>query len=561
METRAAAAATGLAVARPPLVLLLLPCPALVRVAAALDAASLRRLRATCAALRLVSERLARAAFGGYAAAPAEELLLLLREGQVLPVQPVRLPALAFGARPPPLNSPLELDALLQLAVLDGKLAALAAGASVGSLVSSALAEKLLPNEFAGPGGHLARWSRLQVAKMVPDEALAARALGCSRPLYFGPHKLATHSAALRERLQRDEEEQPRKRRPIAGSDSATADTIANVDAENRTMESDHGGGSGSGSPFSSNDDDDDDDDSYVVCAAEREAIDLIIGRNTSPAFYHLKQDFLNGIVNALQNQFAFCSQVLRFPPLQPITEMPDPTAFACHVSRAAGCRVATPERVRALYTAGFFLVDDFVPAAEVAAVYSRCREFVRLTDALAARKLSPEELELELGEERPEFLMSRGDPPSARGDCLQFLSRDRRPGSAAPFSLVLDRLTVLGEELGAVVRLQGGKESQLAHYPGAGTGYRRHRDAIPDDGSRVTNNRRITAIAYCTPDWRNAEQHGGALRLFCCHLPNQPVCDVAPRPGRLLVFLSGVVDHAVMPSVIPRVAITTWFW
>ena len=547
--------------------MLLLPGPALVRVAVALDAVSLRRLRATCAVLLLVSNRLARAAFGGYAVTPAEELLLLLREGQAPPAQPVRLPALAFGARPPPLGSRLELDALLQLAVLDGKLTALRAGASVGSLVSSALAEKLLPNEFAGQEGHLARWGRLQVAQLVSDAALAAHVLGCSRPLYFGPRKLAIHCAALRGCAQRADDEhgeQPRKHQPKTEGEGEAGETMAGGDVEVSAMECEpslDGDDDDDNDDDDNDEDDDDEDDGYEVRAPEREAIDLIIGRGASPAVYYLKQDFLNGIVDVLENQFAFCSQVLRFPPLRPSAEVPDPIAFACHVSRAARCRVVTPERVRALYEAGFFLVDDFVPPAEVAAVYSRCCEFVRLTDALTARKLSPEELELELGEERPEFLMSRGDPPSARGDCLQFLSRDRRPGSVAPLSLVLDRLTALGEELGAVVRLQGGKESQLAHYPGAGTGYRRHRDATPDDGNSVSDNRRITAIAYCTPGWSNAEQHGGALRLFGCHLPNQPVCDVAPSPGRLLVFLSGVIDHEVMSSHIARVAVTTWFW
>lgn len=36
-------------------------------------------------------------------------------------------------------------------------------------------------------------------------------------------------------------------------------------------------------------------------------------------------------------------------------------------------------------------------------------------------------------------------------------------------------------------------------------------------------------------------------------------VVDVAPISGRLVVFLSGAIDHAVLPSHQPRVALTAW--
>ena len=37
-------------------------------------------------------------------------------------------------------------------------------------------------------------------------------------------------------------------------------------------------------------------------------------------------------------------------------------------------------------------------------------------------------------------------------------------------------------------------------------------------------------------------------------------VVDVAPLAGRLVLFLSGAVEHAVLPTKAERVAVTAWF-
>ena len=37
-------------------------------------------------------------------------------------------------------------------------------------------------------------------------------------------------------------------------------------------------------------------------------------------------------------------------------------------------------------------------------------------------------------------------------------------------------------------------------------------------------------------------------------------VVDVAPVAGRLVLFLSGAVEHAVLPTKAERVAVTAWF-
>lgn len=38
-----------------------------------------------------------------------------------------------------------------------------------------------------------------------------------------------------------------------------------------------------------------------------------------------------------------------------------------------------------------------------------------------------------------------------------------------------------------------------------------------------------------------------------------EPVVDVAPMAGRLVMFLSGAVEHAVLPNLAQRVALTAW--
>lgn len=90
--------------------------------------------------------------------------------------------------------------------------------------------------------------------------------------------------------------------------------------------------------------------------------------------------------------------------------------------------------------------------------------------------------------------------------------------------------------------------ELQLAHYPGTGAGYQRHRDAFPGD-----DNRRLTAICYLNPGW--TPTHGGQLRLCC-----EPAVELEPRLDRLVVFRSEVIEHEVRPSLADRFAVTAWY-
>ncbi len=145
--------------------------------------------------------------------------------------------------------------------------------------------------------------------------------------------------------------------------------------------------------------------------------------------------------------------------------------------------------------------------------------------------------------------------------------------------------------------------ELQLALYPQeeGGCQYVKHRDALPTDDPSSTERKvglchnflhlpctpqksqvnsyiriavmtvpklgnnlccvQVTAILYTSTGWR--QQDGGMLRLWQppgTHMDGSAEeTDIEPLGGRLVLFLSGALDHAVQPSAAARVALTAW--
>ncbi|KAI9322788.1 hypothetical protein BX666DRAFT_1898466 [Dichotomocladium elegans] len=153
----------------------------------------------------------------------------------------------------------------------------------------------------------------------------------------------------------------------------------------------------------------------------------------------------------------------------------------------------------------------------------------------------------------------------TARDDWITWLDPQQRASgkNGVHLQAVLDFISgPLHDDLAKMIRLNGRTEYQLAVYnPGMGARYERHRDAFPTDDPEDTHQRRITAILYLNPGWTPG--HGGELKIYGRTSPNG-VTDAADRTvdpllGKLVIFLSGVVDHAVLPANTQRVALTAW--
>jgi SM-20-related protein len=89
--------------------------------------------------------------------------------------------------------------------------------------------------------------------------------------------------------------------------------------------------------------------------------------------------------------------------------------------------------------------------------------------------------------------------------------------------------------------------ELHYAWYP-AGAGYVRHVDRPENRNARL-----ISLVLYLNEDW--ASDDGGALRIF-----DESPQDIEPVGGRLVIFVSEGVEHAVLPARRPRLSLTGWF-
>jgi SM-20-related protein len=94
--------------------------------------------------------------------------------------------------------------------------------------------------------------------------------------------------------------------------------------------------------------------------------------------------------------------------------------------------------------------------------------------------------------------------------------------------------------------------EAQFLHYPPGGF-YRRHIDALRGERNRI-----VSMIAYLNEDWTTAD--GGALSVWAAGGVGEPIEDVVPLAGTIVLMLSEEVPHESRVAQRERRAIAGWF-
>lgn len=137
---------------------------------------------------------------------------------------------------------------------------------------------------------------------------------------------------------------------------------------------------------------------------------------------------------------------------------------------------------------------------------------------------------------------------PEIRGDAICWL----RPGMAGydhPFlGWMAAFRTALNDHFSMGLRSH---EFHFARY-GVGKGYQKHIDQ-----HRGTDHRKVSVVFYLNPGWDPA--NGGELSLYQPRDPDAEMARIAPLGGRLIVFVSGVMPHAVRPCKAVRWSLTGW--
>ncbi|KAJ1559208.1 hypothetical protein HK096_001366, partial [Nowakowskiella sp. JEL0078] len=157
----------------------------------------------------------------------------------------------------------------------------------------------------------------------------------------------------------------------------------------------------------------------------------------------------------------------------------------------------------------------------------------------------------------------------SARDDFIKwFLSLIHPSLIESPLNTLLKTIIALRSQVSQIYHLHDDTaippsqpnpytEYQLAHYPpakpDAPSRYLKHRDGFPISDPTDDEQRRLTAICYVGDPEKPVV--GGALRIH-----RDGGFDVEPIAGRVVLFLSGVVDHEVREAGSDRVALTAWW-
>ena len=96
-------------------------------------------------------------------------------------------------------------------------------------------------------------------------------------------------------------------------------------------------------------------------------------------------------------------------------------------------------------------------------------------------------------------------------------------------------------------------KEFHYAVYP-KGTFYKRHLDTFQNDSRR-----KLSMVCYLN-DKNWLASNGGELTLYLPDETGEQALDIIPRPGRVVIFESQILEHEVKPVLnSERLSITGW--
>lgn len=135
------------------------------------------------------------------------------------------------------------------------------------------------------------------------------------------------------------------------------------------------------------------------------------------------------------------------------------------------------------------------------------------------------------------------------RGDAIQWLESDDPADCVSTLMQRLDELrTALNQRLYlSLIEF----EAHFAHYP-SGAHYQRHLDRFRSNDARA-----LSAVIHLGDPW--VSEHGGELRIYIENPDGETSIDLPPTPGQLVLFLSGEIEHEVLPTRRDRYSVACW--
>lgn len=184
------------------------------------------------------------------------------------------------------------------------------------------------------------------------------------------------------------------------------------------------------------------------------------------------------------------------------------------------------------LETRGWWVCDDFIPAALVEAL-SRDLDLLDRRQQLVPAGIGRGE----------EFQLNR----TIRRDHTHWLN-----GATLAQCQLLERVEQLRLFINRTLFLGlFDFESHYAVYPPGGF-YQKHIDSFRGQSNRV-----LSVVLYLNQDWLPGD--GGELVIYHKEDP-MPIDFIRPEGGRAVIFLSEEIPHEVLPTRVSRRSIAGWF-